>query len=417
MGKFEIIGGRKLEGTVVNQGSKNAALPIFAASLLTDEEIVLREVPDVIDLRNMAMVLRDTGARVNEGSVTRFDAGKINNPNILLEAAQRIRSSILLPAALISRFSKVIVPFPGGDSIGTRKIDSYVLGLRALGVTVKTDSKGICIEAQKTRGGNIELVFPSVTGTEGVLIAAVLAEGKTIVTNVAQEPEIVDLANFLNSMGAKIKGAGTEVIKVTGVRELHGTDYTLIPDRMVAGTLLAAAAITKGDVLVENVVPKHLKATLDKLKEVGVKVCESSRAIGIKCTSQRIHPVDIVTEIYPGFPTDMQPIFMALLAIADGVSSIKETMYDDRFRHAEDLTRMGARIEIQANTARIRGVKRLRGARVMARDIRAGAAVTLSGLAAQGATEVSNVYEIDRGYARLEKILSRLGAEIRRIKG
>jgi UDP-N-acetylglucosamine 1-carboxyvinyltransferase len=415
--KFEIIGGKRLDGTVRNQGSKNAGLPIFVASLLTDEEVVLRGVPDVIDLKNMAIVLRETGAAVHEGEVTRFEAGGISNPYISLEAAQRIRSSILLPAALVSRFSKATIPFPGGDSIGTRKLDSYVLGLRALGATVKTDSKSIYVEVQRAKGAKIELPFPSVTGTEGLLIAAVLADGKTVITNAAKEPEIVDLANFLISMGAKIKGAGTEVIKVTGVKELNGTDYTLIPDRMVAGTLLAAGAITGGSVSVENVISNHLRATLSKLKEIGVKVCESDSVVGIECGSRRVSAVDIVTEVYPGFPTDMQPIFMALLTIADGVSLIEETIYDDRFRHVEDLARMGARIEIQANTARIQGVKALRGTRVYARDIRAGAAITLSGLAAQGATEVLNVCEIDRGYAGLEKVLSSLGAEVKRVNG
>ena len=417
MEKFEIIGGRKIEGTIRNQGAKNSALPVAVASLLTDEEVILRNIPSVWDVKNEAEVLRATGAKVHEGLNMRICANSIHNPNIAAEAAKRIRSSILVPAALISRFSSMKIPVPGGDSIGTRKIDAYLLGLKSLGATFTANKGVILVEADEVRGTEISLHFPSVTATEGVVIASTLAEGRTIITNAAKEPEVVDLSNFLNSMGAKIMGAGTRTIKVNGVKNLHGTEYTIIPDRIAAGTFMTAAAITGGNLLIENVVPSHLGATTRKLRKTGVEISEFEHSIKVECRSKDIKATDIITRVHPGFPTDMQPIFMALMTIANGTSQIKETLYDGRFTHVKDLTKMGAIIRIDKDTATVKGVKRLKCSKVKARDIRSGAAMTLAGLAAEGITEVSNVYEVDRGYEKLDEVLSKVGAEIKRVKG
>lgn len=413
---FEIIGGESLVGTIKNQGSKNASLPIAVASLLTDEEVILKNVPPVLDIRNIAEVLRSTGTKVVEGKTTRICASSIFNPNITSEAARRIRHSILVPAALISRFTGTKVPLPGGDSIGTRKIDAYSRGLLSLGVRFREEKGFVYVEADKIRGTEINLHFPSVTGTEGIIIASALADGKTIIQNAAKEPEVVDLANFLNSMGAKIKGAGTRMIKVTGVKSLHGTEYTVIPDRIVAGTFMTAAALTRGSLLIEDVIPYHLGATIRSLRRAGLKVSESERAVKVESTSKHVKAKDVTTAVYPGFPTDMQPIFMALMTTADGVCRIKETLYDGRFTHVDDLKNMGAIIEIDRDVAVVKGVEGLRSANVKARDLRSGAALTLAGLVAEGVTEVSGVYQIDRGYDRLEEALSKVGAKVRRIR-
>jgi UDP-N-acetylglucosamine 1-carboxyvinyltransferase len=416
--KFEILGGKKLEGTVRNQGSKNSALAILAAALLTDEEVVLRNVPEVIDIENMVETIHATGAKVQEGPVTKIFADSISSSEVTIEGAKKIRSSLLLPAALLSRFPTIGIPLPGGDSIGTRKIDAYVLGLKALGVEFTAGSSAIKAKRTCMHIGinKIPLVFPSVTATEGLIIAASLIEGKTYVANAAREPEIVDLANFLNSMGAKIYGAGTSNLKIVGTRELHGTDYTVASDRMVAGTLIIAVAMAGGNVVVENAVPEQLLATILKLKKAGVTVVVHGGSIEVKCLKPRLKAVDVVTEVYPGFPTDMQPLFMALMTIASGTSAIQETLYDGRFGHVQELRKMGANIDLDLDTARVVGVKKLKGASVEAKNIRAGAAVTISGLVAEGVTHVSNVYEIDRGYEAFDKVLSGLGAEVKRIK-
>jgi UDP-N-acetylglucosamine 1-carboxyvinyltransferase len=414
---FEITGGEMLVGTIKNQGSKNASLPIAVASLLTDEEVVLKNVPCVLDIRNIVEVLRLTGTKVVEGKTTRICASSISNPNITAEAARRIRSSILVPAALISKFTGTKVPLPGGDSIGTRKIDAYAQGLSSLGVKFKEEKGFVYAEANRIRGAEIRLHFPSVTGTEGIIIAATLADGKTIIHNAAKEPEVVDLCNFLNSMGARIKGAGTRTIKVVGVESLHGTEYAIIPDRIVAGTFMAAAAITGGNLLIEDVIPCHLGATIQALRKTELKISQSERAVKVESTSKHVKATDVTTAVYPGFPTDMQPILMALMATADGASRIRETLYDGRFTHVDDLKKMGALIEIDGDVAVVEGVEELKCANVKARDLRSGAALTLAGLVAEGVTEVSGVYQIDRGYDRLDETLSRVGAKVKRIRG
>lgn len=417
MTKFKIVGCRKLEGVIKNQGAKNAVLPIAVASLLTDEEVVLKNVPCVWDVKNLAKVLRAAGAKVSEGNNMRISASSIYTSDITDEAATKIRSSILMPAALMSRFPRTRISHPGGDHIGTRKMDAYLFGLKSLGATFAIDKEFICVENQRVRGAQIKLCFPSVTGTEAIIIASTLAEGKTFIINAAREPEVVDLSNFINSMGGKIKGAGTSTIKITGVRNLHSAEYAVIPDRIAGGTFMTAAAITRGNLLIENVLPLHLRATIQKLRSAGVKISEFEYAIKVKCNSNHIGAADITTSVYPGFPTDMQPIFMALMTTARGTSRIKETLYDGRFNHVTDLIKMGAIIEIHKDTAVVKGVEKLEGAHLKARDLRSGAALALAGLAAEGVTEVCNVYEVDRGYERLDEVLSKVGAEIKRVEG
>lgn len=416
MEKFEVTGGKKLEGIIKNQGAKNAALPIAVAALLTDEEVVLKNVPHVSDIENLAEVLKAAGAKIHYGSAVRINASGVCSSNITAKAARRIRASVLIPPALISRFPNTRIIAPGGDCLGTRKMDAYIMGLKSLGARVAVSKGSICLGVEKVKGTDIELNFPSVTGTEGTIIASTLAEGKTVITNAAREPEVVDLSNFLNSMGAKIKGAGTDMIKVTGVKHLNGTEYSIIPDRIAAGTLMVAAAITRGNLLIENVIPQHLRAVIQRLRKSGVDIFEYENEIRVDCMSISVKATDITTRVYPGFPTDMQPIFMALMMSANGTSRIKETLYDGRFGHVEDLRKMGASIEIDADTAIVRGVKEIKGTRIIARDIRSGAALALAGLDASGMTEISNVYQIDRGYEGLETTLSGVGAEIKRVK-
>lgn len=417
MEKFEIFGGYRLNGIIENQGSKNAALPILVASLLTDEEVIVKAVPDTMDVRNMLNVLRIVGAKVRMAGDIRINAYSVKEWDIANEAAKKIRSTLLLPAALLSKFGRVKIPQPGGDSIGTRKIDAWVTALRALGAKVKIGNKVIDVKIDTAKGTKVKLDFPSVTATESIIISASMAEGKTIVTNVAKEPEIIDLSNFLNSMGAKIQGAGTNVIKITGVKNLHGSNYTIIPDRIAAGTYMIAAAITRGNLLIRNVVPSHLRAVINKLRKTGVKISDLNHEIRVECEDKFIKATDITTSVYPGFPTDIQPMFTALMTTASGTSIIKETLYDGRFTHVNELRKMGAIINVKGNVAIVNGKERLRGAEVRARDIRGGAALTLAGLVAEGVTEVFNVYEIDRGYNGLDDVLSKVGAEIKRVKG
>jgi UDP-N-acetylglucosamine 1-carboxyvinyltransferase len=416
LARFEITGGKSLCGTIVNQGAKNAALPIIVASLLAEDEVVLENVPQVEDIKNIAKVLRATGASVHCGEVMRIKTDGLSKPEISVDAARKIRSSLLLPAALLSRFSVAQIPIPGGDSIGSRKIDVYVEGLNKLGAEFNETEDFIFAKTSQLRGAEINLNMPSVTGTEGLMIAATLAEGKTIIHNVAREPEIVDLAVFLNSMGARVTGAGTSSIKIEGVKKLHGTRHRVIPDRMAAGTFIVASAITKGDLLIENVNPLHIKAFTDKLQKAGVKISTFDNSVRVECLCSLLKSKDVTTRVYPGFPTDMQPIFMALMTLANGTSKIKETLYDGRFTHVADLVRMGAKVGINKETAIIRGVKSLRCAKVRARDIRGGAALVMAALAAEGTTEVYDVYQIDRGYYLFEESLRQAGAIIERVE-
>lgn len=414
MARLVINGGRKLRGTLQVEGAKNAVLPIMAASLLASGETQLDNVPDVQDVQTMAALLKSTGAKIAiEGKSLYIDAANLHEGKLPQRLSRKIRYSLLMMGALLPRLGSMDVSLPGGDHIGTRKIDLHLMGLTALGATIEVAGGSIRAQTDGLRGADIALTFPSVGATENILIAACLAKGTTVIRNTAREPEIVDLANFLASMGADIEGAGGDTIRIAGVEQLSGTKYTPIPDRVSTATYMIAAAITRGDVTFEGAGLGHLGSSIMKLRQAGVQITETN--LGVKVNAQPgFQPLDLVTEVYPGFVTDMQPIITPLLALAEGQSTIRETIFDDRFRHVPELRKMGADIEVTGDTAVIRGVNKLTGARVTATDIRGGAALVIGGLAAQGETVIDNVYEIDRGYDDIEGKLRGLGAQIRR---
>lgn len=417
MEKVIITGGKRLEGTIRISGAKNAVLPIIAGALLTKEDVILNNVPSLQDVQTMAELAQSMGAKI------RFKDNTLHiRPHDLVEKempeslAGEIRTSSLMIGTLLHRLGKVRVPLPGGCVIGTRKIDLHIIGLGALGAEIEVNEKYIEARTDGLNGADITLEFPSVGATENTMIAACLAEGASVIRNAAKEPEIVDLANFLNSMGAEIKGAGTDTIKINGVENLSGTNYSIIPDRINTGTYMVAAAITGGNILLENTDLNLLKSVVDKLRKIGVEITETDEGVNV-IAPDVIQPTNVTTEVYPGFPTDMQPILTPLLVLADGESMIKETIFDNRFNHVPELIKMGADIEIGDDTAIVNGVDGLRGAQVTASDLRAGAALVLAGLAAEGKTEIDNVYQIDRGYENIEGKLRDVGAEIRRDKG
>lgn len=416
MEKLIIMGGKRLEGTIRISGAKNAVLPIIAGALLTKEEVILNNIPLLQDVQMMAELAQSMGAKIrfkdNTMHIRPHDIVEKEMPKSL---AGEIRYSLLMFGALLHRFKKIKVPLPGGCVIGARKIDSHIIGLSALGAEIKVNERYIEARTDGLNGADITLEFPSVGATENTMIAACLAEGASVVRNAAKEPEIVDLANFLNSMGAEIKGAGTDTIKINGVENLSGTNYSIISDRINTGTYMVAAAITRGNILLENTDLNLLKSVVDKLREIGVEITETEEGIKVIATDV-IQPANVTTEVYPGFPTDMQPIITPLLVLADGESMIKETIFDNRFNHVPELRMMGTDIEIEGDTAIVNGVDRLRGAKVTASDLRAGAALVLAGLVAEGKTEIDNVYQIDRGYENIEGKLRDVGAEIKRIK-
>lgn len=412
MKKLIVQGGTTLRGTVKVSGAKNAVLPIIAASLLSDGICTLQDTPDLADVASICRLIEKLGARVchsnNEITISVPDLKEVEAP---YEYVRLMRASLLVMGPLLARYGRTVMPLPGGCAIGTRPIDLHLKGFKALGAKIIYGHG--CIEAVSAglKGSQIYLDFPSVGATENLIMAASLARGSTVIENAAEEPEIVDLVNFLNAMGARIKGAGTKIIRVEGVPRLYGTVHTVIPDRIEAGSFLAAAAITGGDVLVDNVICDHLKPVTAKLREAGVRVEENENSIRVS-SDRELQPVDIKTMPYPGFPTDMQAQLMAVLCLARGTSMVTETVFENRFMHVNELKRMGARIKIEGRTAVVQGVPRLTGAPVKATDLRAGAALVLAGLAAEGSTEISNVFHIDRGYDRLEEKLRGLGADI-----
>lgn len=415
MTKLIVKGGVPLKGTVKISGAKNSSLPIIAASLLSDGINIIEDVPDLEDVKVMCDVLEALGASIKKDKGTL----KINSKNISEHEApydlvRKMRASFLVMGPLLARRGKAKISMPGGCAIGTRPIDLHLKGFSALGAEIIFGHGYIEASAPKLKGAKIYLDFPSVGATENILMAASLAEGKTIIENAAEEPEIVDLANCLNAMGAKIRGAGTDVIKVEGVKELRNVSHSVIPDRIEAGTFMVAAAITQGDVFIENVLPDHIKPVSAKLKEAGVFVREEQKGVHVRADG-RPKSVDIKTLPYPGFPTDLQAPMMALMTLAEGTSVIIETVFENRFMHVDELKRMGANIKIQGRTAVVEGKSYLSGAPVKATDLRAGAALVLAGLAAEGITYVDNVYHIDRGYERFEEKLSSLGADITRV--
>lgn len=412
MNTILVRGGARLQGRVTISGAKNAALPIIAACLLPHGECRLEEVPRLTDVDTMCGVVSELGLRVerNGDSLTIVNEG-ITALEPSYDYVRRMRASFLVLGPLLARAGKVKVALPGGCAIGARPIDLHLKGLAALGAEIEVRNGWVKARARRLKGAPIYLDFPSVGATENIIMAASLAEGTTIIENAAGEPEIVDLANFINAMGGKVTGAGTRVIKIDGVRELHGTTHAVIPDRIEAGTFMVAAVATGGDVLIDNVIPTHLKAVMAKLTEAGAILSEENGGIRVR-SELPLRAVDIKTMPYPGFPTDMQAQFMALLTVARGSSVITETVFENRFMHVNELKRMGAQIFVEGHCAVIKGVEKLTGATVKATDLRAGAALIIAGLMAEGETEVSCVHHIHRGYENLVDKLRALGAAI-----
>ena len=415
-----IEGGTPLRGTVRASKAKNAVLPMMAAAILTSDECVLKDVPALRDVGVMAEILRSLGAEVEIERQGRGLCLAIRASRLTTHAASdllmgELRSSIFLVGALLGRLGRAAVAYPGGCSIGPRPIDLHLLGLRALGAEIDERYGRIDAVSPRLAGAEIHLDLPSVGATENVMMAAVRAEGTTIIRNPAKEPEIVDLQGFLNTMGARVSGAGMDAIVIEGPAELHGTTYTPIADRIEAGTLMLATAMTGGDAEITGVIPEHLSALSAKLREAGLVVEERATAVRVKAGG-RLHSTDCKTLPYPGFPTDLQPPMMSLATIAAGTSVITETIYERRFNHAEELRRMGANIKVEGRSAIIKGVPGLSGAAVRSHDLRAGAALVLAGLVAEGQTEVRDVAHIDRGYDSLETKLATIGACIRRIR-
>lgn len=416
MDKIIVKGGSPLQGTIRVSGAKNAVLPILAASLLSTTKTRLLDVPALADVGVISSVLKELGANIEEKPGELYiSVPMVTETEAPYEYVRQMRASFLVMGPLLARAGRARISLPGGCAIGTRPIDLHLKGFAALGADIRFGSGYIEARSSELKGAKIYLDFPSVGATENIMMAATLARGVTTLENAAEEPEIVDLANFLNSMGAKIKGAGTKVIRIEGVPELSGTTHAVIPDRIEAGTYLVAAAITQGNVLVENVIEDHLKPVVAKLIESGVEIIEENNGIRVNCPC-RVKGIDIKTLPYPGFPTDMQAQLMALTTIAEGTSIITETVFENRFMHVNELKRMGAKIKIEGRTAIVQGVRKLTGAQVKATDLRAGAAMILAGLAAEGETEVSNVYHIDRGYENLIEKLQGIGASIHRVE-
>lgn len=418
MARFIIEGRIRLEGVVSPSGAKNSILPIMAASVMASSPCIFHNVPDLTDVAVMIEILRGLGVkveRVERGNSLCVDPRTMDRHVVDEVLMRQVRSSIFLMGPLLGKVGKVQVSYPGGCDIGQRPIDLHIKGLRALGACFIEEHGQIVAKRERWEGVDIHLDIPSVGATENIMMGACLAEGVTVIRNAAKEPEIVDLQGFLNAMGARIRGAGTDVIRVEGVKELHGAEYTIMPDRIEVGTLMVASAITGGDILIENAVAEHVQAVTAKLREAGAHVTIDHSGIRVK-GCERPRATDVKTLPYPGFPTDMQPQIMALLSIADGTSVITETIFDSRFKQAEELGRMGARIRIEGRTAIIKGVPKLSGASVEATDLRSGASLVLAGLAAEGRTVVNGIHNVDRGYERLEEKLRKLGAKIERLE-
>ena len=416
MEQYIIKGGNPLVGEVEIGGAKNAALAILAAAIMTDETVTIDNLPDVNDINVLLEAISGIGAEVDriDRHTVRINGSNIENFDIEYDYIKKIRASYYLLGALLGKYKRAEVALPGGCNIGSRPIDQHLKGFRALGAYVDIEHGKIIAEAERLIGKHIYFDVVSVGATINVMMAASMAEGLTILENVAKEPHVVDVANFLNSMGANIRGAGTDVIKIRGVSRLHKTDYSIIPDQIEAGTFMFAAAATRGDVTVMNVIPKHLEATTAKLEEIGCEVEEFDDAVRVRAP-HTLHRTHVKTLPYPGYPTDMQPQIAVTLALAEGTSIVTESIFENRFKYADELSRMGANIKVEGNSAIIDGVKKLTGARVSAPDLRAGAALVIAGLAAEGITVVDDIVYIQRGYENFEEKLRSLGAEIERV--
>lgn len=417
MEKLVIHGGKPLQGTVRVSGAKNAVLPIIVASMLGTTQSTLTEIPKLADVHTVCDVIASLGVHIEhpERDTLVIDAHELTSTTAPYDLVRRMRASFLVMGPLLARKGRAQISLPGGCSIGARPIDLHLKAFEAMGAVINLENGDIEATAPNgLKGAQIYLDFPSVGATENILMAASMADGKTVLENAAEEPEIVDLATYLNSMGANIRGAGTNVIRIEGVKELHGANHAVIPDRIEAGTFMVGAAMTQGNVFVENTISEHLKPLISKLKEVGAEVQEEIDGIRV-IGHEPLRPADIKTLPYPGFPTDMQAQFMVLTTICQGTSVVTETVFENRFMHVDEFKRMGAKIRIEGRSAIVEGVPRLKGASVNATDLRAGAALVLAGLVAEGETEVGYLYHIDRGYDNLVLKLQRLGADIVRV--
>ena len=416
MEQYIIKGGNPLVGEVEIGGAKNAALAIIAAAIMTDETVIIENLPDVRDINVLLEAMQEIGASVMrvDRHTARINGGKIGAHSVDYEFIKKIRASYYLLGALLGKYKEASVPLPGGCNIGSRPIDQHIKGFEALGAVVKIEGGFINAKADHLHGAHIYLDMESVGATINIMMAASMAEGNTVIENVAKEPHVVDVANFLNSMGANIKGAGTDVIRIRGVKKLHRTEYSIIPDQIEAGTFMFAAAATGGDVLVKNIIPKHMEGASAKLIEMGCLIEEYDDAIRV-IGRKPIRPTRVKTAPYPGFPTDMQPQIAAALALANGTSMVTESIFENRFKYVDELARMGANIKVEGNRAVVMGVEKLTGARVSAPDLRAGAALVIAGLAAEGITIVDDIHYVQRGYERFEEKMQGLGAKMERV--
>lgn len=416
MEQFIMKGGNPLVGEVTIGGAKNAALGILAASIMTDEDVLIENLPDVRDINVLLEAIQEIGASVDriDRHTVKINASDIHEVSVDDEYIRRIRASYYFIGALLGKYKSAQVPLPGGCNIGSRPIDLHIKGFCALGAKVEIERGAVLAHAIDLVGSHIYLDKVSVGATINIMMAAALAEGQTIIENVAKEPHVVDVANFLNSMGANIKGAGTDIIRIKGVRKLHGTEYSIIPDQIEAGTFMCAAAATRGDITVRNVIPKHLEAISAKLLEIGCEVVEFDDAVRVVGKPKQRH-TNINTLPYPGFPTDMQPQMTVTLALAEGTSIVTESIFENRFKYVDELARMGGSIKVEGNVAIIGGVDGFTGAQVNAPDLRAGAALVIAGLAAEGFTVVDEIGYIQRGYEHFEEKLRGLGAQIEKV--
>ncbi|MEJ6951268.1 UDP-N-acetylglucosamine 1-carboxyvinyltransferase [Natronospora cellulosivora (SeqCode)] len=415
MGKFLITGGTPLEGEISVSGAKNAALPIITAALMADGPSRLLDIPMLRDVRNLCTIIEKMGCRVEQnGNELLIDPSNLSKPEADHDLARKLRASYYILGVLLAKKNCARTSLPGGCNIGNRPIDLHLKGFKALGAEINLDHGIVEVKASKLKGDRIYLDYPSVGATINIMLAACMAEGTTVIENSAREPEIVDLANYLTVMGAKIKGVGTDIIKIEGVKSLKGAEHRIIPDRIEAGTFMMAAALTQGNVFVKNVLVEHVKPLIAKLNEMGVDLREEIAGVHIK-SNEVLKAVDIKTLPYPGFPTDLQSQMMVLLTQADGTSLIIETVWENRFMHVDELNRMGAEIKIDGHSALIKP-RRLTGAEVTATDLRAGAALILAGLVAKGDTEIKDIYHIERGYENIASKLSAIGATIKKVK-
>lgn len=417
MEQYVIKGGNPLYGEVEIGGAKNAALAILAAAIMTDETVTIDNLPNVRDINVLLQAIEEIGAHVERVDIhkVKINGSFIRGVNVDNEFIRRIRASYYLIGALLGKYKHAEVALPGGCDIGSRPIDLHMKGFRSMGADIDIVHGLVIARAKELKGTHIYMDKVSVGATINIMMAAAMADGKTVIENAAKEPHVVDVANFLNSMGANIRGAGTDVIRIVGVEKLHATEYSVIPDQIEAGTFMFAVAAAGGNVLVKNVIPKHLEATTAKLLEVGCQVEEFDDSVRVISDGHLKH-TQVTTLPYPGFPTDMQPQMAVLLGIAEGTSTVTESIFENRFKYVDELTRMGADIKVESNIAIISGVKRYTGARVNAPDLRAGAALVIAGLAAEGITVVDDIYYIQRGYEALEEKLTKIGAKIARVE-